>query len=258
MTSRGVKCSPAVSFESFRELADQLLEDQRPSARCGTDVGMQVDVGELLGDQVEQVRLRPAGRSARRTRSARRCRARRREAPACRRRGSGAMWSWSPISFCQVERARCCRSCWPALRSRNGSGFTPGLLALGQLRQHGGLGRLQHAVEPAQHGERQDDLAVLGLLVVAAQQVGDGPDEVGELGEVLGHGPLGGFLLRSRLRSSREFRGDAELLRVVAHGNLEEVGQRPVFSRGALLPKVPQLGCYPERGRGRLGEGSGG
>jgi hypothetical protein len=39
------------------------------------------------------------------------------------------------------------------------------------------LGGFEHAVEAAQHREGQDDLAVLGLLVVAAQQVGDGPDE---------------------------------------------------------------------------------
>ena len=38
---------------------------------------------------------------------------------------------------------------------------------------------LEDAVEPAQDDERQDDLPVLGLLVVAAQQVGDRPDEAG-------------------------------------------------------------------------------
>ena len=63
----------------------------------------------------------------------------------------------------------------PALRSRNGSGLTPALLRGGILGQHGRLGGLQHAIQAAQHGEGQDDLAVFGLLVVAAQQVGDGP-----------------------------------------------------------------------------------
>ena len=42
-----------------------------------------------------------------------------------------------------------------------------------------GFGGLEDAVEAAQHDERQDDAAVLGLLVVAAQQVGDRPDEAG-------------------------------------------------------------------------------
>ena len=41
------------------------------------------------------------------------------------------------------------------------------------------LRRLEDAVEPAQHDERQDDPPVLGLLVVAPQQVGDRPDEAG-------------------------------------------------------------------------------
>src|SRR5579862_9433380 len=59
------------------------------------------------------------------------------------------------------------------------------LFSCGQFRQHRGLGGLQHAVQPSQHGERQDDLAVLGLLVVAAQQICDGPDERGEIG--IGH-----------------------------------------------------------------------
>ena len=59
-----------------------------------------------------------------------------------------------------------------------------GLLAAarGQLGfgQHGGLGGLQHAVQPAQDGEGEDDFAVVGLLVIATQQVSDGPDEGGE------------------------------------------------------------------------------
>jgi hypothetical protein len=44
-------------------------------------------------------------------------------------------------------------------------------------------GVLQHAVQAPQHGEGQDDLAVVVLLEVAAQQVGDGPQEAGRLGE---------------------------------------------------------------------------
>lgn len=35
------------------------------------------------------------------------------------------------------------------------------------------------AVEAAEQDERQDDSAVLGLLVVAAQEIGDGPDQAG-------------------------------------------------------------------------------
>ena len=39
------------------------------------------------------------------------------------------------------------------------------------------LGGLQDAVPSPEDCERQDDPSVLGLLVVAPQQVGDGPDE---------------------------------------------------------------------------------
>ena len=48
------------------------------------------------------------------------------------------------------------------------------------------LGGFEDALEPPQEGERQNDLAVVGALVVTAQEVGDIPDEVGEFGE--GHG----------------------------------------------------------------------
>ena len=37
-----------------------------------------------------------------------------------------------------------------------------------------------HAFETPQHRKRKDDLAVIGLPVIAAQEVGDRPDEGGE------------------------------------------------------------------------------
>ncbi len=43
-------------------------------------------------------------------------------------------------------------------------------------------GRLQHAFESSQHRERQDHLAVVGLFVVTAQQIGDRPGVVRQLG----------------------------------------------------------------------------
>lgn len=38
----------------------------------------------------------------------------------------------------------------------------------------------QQAIEAAEHGEGEDDAAILGLLVIAAQEIGDGPDEIGQ------------------------------------------------------------------------------
>ena len=58
------------------------------------------------------------------------------------------------------------------------SDFLPFLL----LRKHSSFGGLQNAVEPTQHREWQDDLAVFGLLVVAAQKVGDRPNEGRKIG----------------------------------------------------------------------------
>ena len=55
------------------------------------------------------------------------------------------------------------------------------VLGLGlELGVHCRLTARQHAVEPTQHHERQDHPPVLGLLVVAAQQIDDRPDEGGE------------------------------------------------------------------------------
>jgi len=39
----------------------------------------------------------------------------------------------------------------------------------------------QRAVEASKYGERQNDLAVIRLFEVAAQQVGDGPYKGGEI-----------------------------------------------------------------------------
>lgn len=40
---------------------------------------------------------------------------------------------------------------------------------------------LEDTVEAAEDGERQDDLAVVGLLVVPAEEIRDGPDEGGQI-----------------------------------------------------------------------------
>lgn len=59
----------------------------------------------------------------------------------------------------------------------------PPLLRIG-FPDHHFLGRLQHALHPPQQGERQDDAAVLRLLEVTAQQVGNRPEKGGRLGMV--------------------------------------------------------------------------
>ena len=67
----------------------------------------------------------------------------------------------------------------------------------------GCLGRLQHAVEPPQYGEREDDTAVLGCFVVAAQEIGDRPDE-GDLVLEVFHEPS--IVLKVVMRQCRRHR----------------------------------------------------
>ena len=161
------------------ELADELLED-RAHLRVADGVGVEVDVGELLGDEVEQLGLgEPVDLGV--------------ELEALEdvaHRGREGLHVGAQVladvvlvahELLQVERRRVVEEL-AGLPQQEGLGVQPGLLARGQLGEHGGLGGFEHAVEAAQDGERQDDLAVLGLLVVAAQQIGDGPDEGGEIG----------------------------------------------------------------------------
>ena len=76
------------------------------------------------------------------------------------------------------------------------------LLAAGDDLVAGGLHDL---VEAPHHDERQDDLAVVGLLVVAAQQLSDAPDEVCVIADlaqaVRRHGGHGGLAPLGVLRS---------------------------------------------------------
>ena len=80
------------------------------------------------------------------------------------------------------------------LAEQEGFGIHLGLGSLVEFGKHGGLGGFEHAIEPAQNGEGQNDLAVLRLLVIAAEQIGDGPDEGGEVG--VGHGAFRGCVGR--------------------------------------------------------------
>jgi len=66
-------------------------------------------------------------------------------------------------------------------------GVQTGFFTQSLFSQHLGLGRLQHAVQTAQYGEGQDDLAVLGLLEITAQQVSDRPDKRREIWILGGH-----------------------------------------------------------------------
>ena len=85
----------------------------------------------------------------------------------------------------QVERQRVVEKL-PRLAQQKGFGVQPGFLSCRLLGQNRCLGGLQHTVQAAQDSEGQDDLAVLGLFVVATRQVGYGPDEGRQVGVAYG------------------------------------------------------------------------
>ncbi|OQB95809.1 MAG: hypothetical protein BWX86_01072 [Verrucomicrobia bacterium ADurb.Bin122] len=158
------------------ELADELLEDAAHLG-VGDGVGVEVDGGELLGHEVEQAGLGEAVDLGVKF-----------EALEDVAHGGGKAVEVGAEVFgdvvlvaddgLEVER-RGVEEADAGLFEEEGLGVESGGLALGELGEHGGFGRLQHAVEPAQHGEREDDLAVVRLLVIAAEEVGDGPDKGG-------------------------------------------------------------------------------
>ena len=63
---------------------------------------------------------------------------------------------------------------------KKGVGIKPHGLLGGFLGQHSGFGRLQHTIQTPQHREGEDDLAVIGLLVIAPEEISDRPDEGGK------------------------------------------------------------------------------
>ena len=88
--------------------------------------------------------------------------------------------------FFEVER-RGVIEILPGLAEQERSQRQREMFALLVFFQHRGLGVFQHAVQPAQQGERQDHLTVVGLLVIAAQEIGDRPQKSGGGGEI--HSP---------------------------------------------------------------------
>ena len=167
----------------FGELADQFLEHM-PHLRVVHAIRVQVDVGEFLGDQVQQSVLgQPLHLGV--------------EIEALedvpRLRGEPVEVGVEVLLHviliaqhgAQIHRTDVVE---PNLRDaqQERCGVDARRLLLADFGQDLLLGRCQHAVHAAKHGERQDHLAVVGLLEVAAQQVCDGPDEGGKGGLIHG------------------------------------------------------------------------
>ena len=158
----------------FRESADQLFESQAHLVVVDRP-GVQIDTGEFLGHLVQQARLGQAVDLGRELEPLEDVAHRRREGLDVGVEVVGDMVGVADqlrhIHRRGVVEALPRRAQQERLRVQ---AFARPLL---ELRQNCGLGRRQHAVQPPQNRERQDNLAVVGLLVVAPEQIGDRPDK---------------------------------------------------------------------------------
>nr|WP_236919213.1 hypothetical protein [Ereboglobus luteus] len=87
------------------------------------------------------------------------------------------------------------------------------------LGKDGGLGFFEDAVDAPQDGEGEDDFAVVGLFVIAAKEIGDGPEERGKVGfrhEGMGSGHIcrqSGFGCDKKQQMKRSLRGGNSMAR---------------------------------------------
>ena len=156
------------------ELADQLLEGQT-HLHVVHRAGVQVEAGELLGHQVQQLGLvQPFDRGGKVEVLE--------DGPHVGREALdvavqvGANVVLVAHQLAHVER-RHVVEIQAGLALDEGLERDAGGLLRCVLLEHLGLGGREHAVQAAQHRKRQDHAAVLALLEVATQEVGDGPDQ---------------------------------------------------------------------------------
>ena len=76
---------------------------------------------------------------------------------------------WFALEFLEVQLAGVVEGVARDLVQDRLGLFYLAVLQGGVFFQHLGFGRLQDAIQPAQHGERQNDTTVLGRFVRAAQ-----------------------------------------------------------------------------------------
>ncbi len=165
------------------ELADQLLEDV-PHLQVGDAVGVEVHRRELLHDQVQDVGLVEPLDLGLEAEVVDDVAGVGREAVDVAHEVGGDVRGVGQQAL-EVELRGVVEALAAGLEQHAlPEGLGAVLEAVGGV-EHGLPCGSEHLVEAAEHGEGQDDPAVLGLLVVAAKDVGDGPDEGDLLGETL-------------------------------------------------------------------------
>ena len=157
LTRREVLTSRLV--RELREAADQLLV-QVAHLDVRHDLGVQVDLGELRHHHVEQVRVVEPGDLHVEVELVD-------HVPSAGRE-PGDVAAQVPGDVARVVEQPAEVELRGVEERLPGGGSQDRLTVamLGVLGEHLRLGRLQHAVEAAEHDQRQDHLAVLGLLVV--------------------------------------------------------------------------------------------
>ena len=129
----------------FGELADQFLE-HGPHLGIADDLGVKVDVGELLGHQIKQLGLgQPVDLGVK-------IEALENVSHGGRKRlhvGEEVFLDMVLVAHQLLHvQGRRIEEELPRLAQQERLRVQPGLLSGGQLGQHGGLGLLQHAIEP--------------------------------------------------------------------------------------------------------------
>ena len=186
MTSRGGEVFAGGFVGEFGELADQFLEHQA-HLHVVDLVRVQLDAGELFRDLVEQLGLVQAlDRGGKVEVLEDRAHVRREALDVAVQVGADVVLIAHELAHVQ-RRDVVEVQAGLALdeRLKRDACRLPG----GVFLELGSLAGREHAVQSAQHGERKDDADVFALLEVAAQAVGDGPDEGGE--GLLVHGLAG-------------------------------------------------------------------
>jgi hypothetical protein len=181
MTSRGVKCSPAVSFESSANLR---MSSSKTAPQLGVrdGVGVEIDPGEFLRHEVEEISLRQSIDL--------RVKIEALEDVAhggSERLDVGAQVLADIVLIAHQRlhvEGRGVVEIDAGLLEKERFRIQPRLFPCRGFRQDRRLRGFEHAIQSPQHGERQDHFAVLGLLIVSPQKIGDGPNEGREVGLV--------------------------------------------------------------------------
>lgn len=172
----GGEVLPGGLVGEFGELADQFFKNE-PHLRVGDELRMQVDIGELFGDQVEQPVAMESFNLGVKLEAFEDVADLFRKAVDVREQVFVDMVLVSHQLF-EVEGGVIIEIV-PCLSTEEGFRVDVGFFALGFFLEDGCFRRFQDAVQPTQDGEREDDFAIFRLFVIAAEQIGDGPDERG-------------------------------------------------------------------------------